>query len=125
MGDKREKNKQEYEEEIARLVAAGKRLMAEADEIISAQTGTRTGTQMENKPSRHHKRDEENRQAPRISQEQQAGATHLGFWGNLCAMFMGHKLSSMTFEDDKTTKGVSDDFDHDSIDECIEEEEEF
>ncbi len=103
MGNKGGKSQREYEEEISRLVVAGKRLMAEADEIISAQTGMRK----ENKPSRHHKRNEENQPAPRISQEQQteAEAPHLGFWGNICAMFLGYKFGEMLFGDDKPQGG--------------------
>lgn len=117
MEDKRGKNQQEYEEEIARLVAAGKRLMAEANEITSAMPDAHKGS--------HTVKERDKKKHQDAYGNTQERGVHLGFWGNLCAMFMGHKLGSMTFEDDKTAKDVSDDFDHDSIDECIEEEEEF
>ena len=41
MENKRGKSKQEYQEEIARLVETGKKLMTEAEEIISSHSQTR------------------------------------------------------------------------------------
>lgn len=120
MENEQERKRQEYQKEVARIVATGKRLMAEANEII----GTLPDASKESH-AMHTKQG--NKKSP------QGKSEHLGFWGSVCALFMGHKLGNTLLGDDETTTDVADDinpnatddFEQDAIDGYIEEEEEY
>lgn len=141
MENKRGKSKQEYQEEIARLVETGKKLMTEAEEIISSHSQTRKASIAKTS-------------TPQASHAPQGNGARFGLLGNLCALLMGHKLASRLFGDDKPrtddygSTSASDydhatgggygnvpvgDFDHDmgddydpiEIDDYIEEEEDY
>lgn len=125
MENKRGKSKQEYQEEIARLVETGKKLMTEAEEIISSHSQTRKASNAKTS-------------TPQASHAPQGNGARFGLFGNLCALLMGHKLASRLFGDDKprTDDYVStsaSDYDHDmgddydpiEIDDYIEEEEDY
>lgn len=133
MENKRGKSKQEYQEEIARLVETGKKLMTEAEEIISSHSQTRKASIAKTS-------------TPQASHAPQGNGARFGLLGNLCALLMGHKLASRLFGDDKprtddygstSASGYGNvpvgDFDHDmgddydpiEIDDYIEEEEDY
>lgn len=88
MENKRGKSKQEYQEEIARLVETGKKLMTEAEEIISSHSQTRKASNAKTS-------------TPQASHAPQGNGARFGLFGNLCALLMGHKLASWLFGDDK------------------------
>lgn len=88
MENKRGKSKQEYQEEIARLVETGKKLMTEAEEIISSHSQTRKASIAKTS-------------TPQASHAPQGNGARFGLFGNLCALLMGHKLASRLFGDDK------------------------
>lgn len=139
MENEQEKKRQEYQEEVARIVATGKKLMAEANEIISSLPDTNMEShaihtkQVNKKEHKSPHADTKASQAAQTPQTRQGKGARLGFWGNVCAMFMGYKAGDMLFGDDGATTDVkddfnqdaTDDFEQDSIDGYIEEEEEY
>ena len=115
MKKKREKSQQEYEKEIAKLVAAGKKLMAEANEIISAQPGMRKQCRAKGQQCKH---------------KEKGRVSRLGLGENICAMTLGYKLGEKMFgsdnpHDDDFEPNHIDDFDQVSIDDYIEEEDDY
>ena len=106
MENKRGKSKQEYQEEIARLVETGKKLMTEAEEIISSHSQTCKASIAKTS-------------TPQASHAPQGNGARFGLFGNLCALLMGHKLASRLFGDDKPRTDdygstSASDYDHDT-----------
>ncbi len=145
--NEQEKKRQNYQKEIERLVEAGKKLMAEANEIIGALPETQKGSiAMNNKKNqpkipKNHPAESPACHAQQDSPTSQGKGTHLGFWGNLCALFVGYKTGEMLWNGDEPTTDVANDFNSNtfddyerdiindfeqgSIDDYIEEEEEY
>ena len=146
--NEQEKKRQNYQKEIERLVEAGKKLMAEANEIIGALPEMQKGSlainnkkKKQEEPPKPPNRKSRLPNTPQDSPTSQAKGTHLGFWGNLCALFVGYKTGEMLWGGDEPTTDVAndfnsntfddyerdiiDDFEQGSIDDYIEEEEEY
>jgi hypothetical protein len=114
--EKKKLQEQRYQEEVARLEATRKRMLAEANEMISALMESQKRSYSTNPNMKNQKKPKsalggnhasETRQSNQASQKK---GTRLGFWGNLCALFMVHKLGDMVSDSEDTDKKLSDEY---------------
>ncbi len=114
--EKKKLQEQRYQEEVARLEATRKRMLAEANEIISALMESQKRSYSTNPNMKNQKKPQSAIGGNHASEAQQSNhasqkrGTRLGFWGNLCALFMGHKLGDMVSDSEDTDKKLSDEY---------------